>query len=157
MPSSPPTFWQRGGAWALVQLVLMAGVLAAGWVGRGGFGGPLVTLAAWTLFGLGALSGVGGALSLRGNRTIFPRPREDSELVTGGPYRWVRHPLYSSLMALGFGWALFRGSWPTLGATLVMAVFLRLKAAREERWLQERFPGYADYTRRVARFIPGVW
>jgi protein-S-isoprenylcysteine O-methyltransferase Ste14 len=36
-------------------------------------------------------------------------------------------------------------------------VLLRLKAGREERWLREQFPEYADYARRVARFVPGLW
>lgn len=157
MVSSPPTFRERGGGWALVQSVLMIAVCVAVFIDQGSFGGSWVTVVGWALFGLGSIAGVGGALSLRSNRTIFPRPKEDSRLITGGIYRWVRHPLYASLMALGSGWALLRGSWTALGITLVMIVFLRFKAAREETWLTERFPDYVDYARRVARFIPGAW
>lgn len=155
--ASTPSFWQRGGGWALAQSALMIGVVAAGYVDHGNLGGLLVEVAGWGLFGLGAVAGVGGALSLRGNRTIFPRPKEGAELITSGVYRWVRHPLYGSLMALGLGWALLRGSWTALGVTLVMTCCLRFKAGREERWLMERFPAYPDYARRVARFIPWVW
>jgi protein-S-isoprenylcysteine O-methyltransferase Ste14 len=157
MASSPPSFWERGGAWALAQSILMLGLVAAVFVDQGSFGGALATATGWVAFGLGSLSGVGGALALRSNRTIFPRPKEGSRLITNGIYRWVRHPLYGSLMALGLAWALLRGSWTALGLTLVMTLFLHLKAGREERWLREHFPDYPDYARRVARFVPGIW
>jgi protein-S-isoprenylcysteine O-methyltransferase Ste14 len=94
---------------------------------------------------------------LRGSRTIFPRPQAGSSLVTRGIYQRIRHPLYASLMSLSAGWGLFWGSWPALLAGLVLTVFLRMKAAREEQWLGARFPEYAHYARQVRRFIPGLW
>jgi protein-S-isoprenylcysteine O-methyltransferase Ste14 len=72
-------------------------------------------------------------------------------------YRWIRHPLYTSVMALSLGWAVARGSALTLALAVALIVLLRLKAGREERWLREQFPEYADYARRVARFVPGLW
>ena len=150
-------FLDRGGGWVVAQTVLMIGVLAAGPLTPGGWADGRFRAGAWGLFGLGAVLGVSGVWVLRGNRTIFPRPQAGSLLVTRGIYRWVRHPLYASLMCLSAGWGLWWGSWPTLVAGVVLAAFLRRKAAREEAWLRERFPEYASYAVRVRRFVPGVW
>lgn len=141
----------------LGQIGLMLLVGAAGWVRPDAFDGPWRLPAAWGCLMLGAVTGLGGVAALRGNRTIYPRPKPDSRLIQTGLYAWLRHPLYASLMALSASWAMFRGSWFVLGAGLLLAVFLRCKAAREERWLRAQFPDYADYARRVKRFIPGVW
>jgi protein-S-isoprenylcysteine O-methyltransferase Ste14 len=150
-------FFERGGGWVLGQTGLMVAVLAAGPLTRGGWRGGWVQEVAWGLFAAGAVLGIAGVWVLRGNRTIFPRPQAGSRLVTAGIYRWVRHPLYASLMCLSAGWGLWWASWPTLGMGLVLTVFLRMKAGREERWLAERFPEYPQYAARVRRFIPGWW
>ncbi|MBE7500425.1 MAG: isoprenylcysteine carboxylmethyltransferase family protein [Verrucomicrobiales bacterium] len=150
-------FYERGGGWVLTQSALMVLVLVGGPLTPGASAeGLRLTLAAALLLA-GAGFGIGGAWVLGRNRTIFPRPNAGSRLVTGGIYRWVRHPLYASLMFLSFAWALYWSSWPTALAALVLTVFLRAKAAREEAWLREHFPGYADYAGRVRRFFPGVW
>lgn len=112
---------------------------------------------ACVLFGLGAVFGVGGAVALGDCLTIFPRPTEGCRLVRHGVYRWVRHPLYTSLILLAAGWSLFWWSWPTFASSLALVVFLNAKAAREEGLLRERFPEYGAYCDRVKRFIPGVF
>jgi protein-S-isoprenylcysteine O-methyltransferase Ste14 len=69
----------------------------------------------------------------------------------------VRHPLYASVILLAATWALFWESSPALAVGGVLAVFLDLKARREERWLREKFAEYAAYQRRVKRLIPWVY
>lgn len=150
------SFWSRGGAWVLAQSVLMPLILVAGWVQDGVPPGWAI-LPGWLLVGWGAAAGLAGAAVLGRNRTIFPLPNPDSTLVRQGIYRWIRHPLYSSLMGLAFGWSLLRWSWPALVCSGLLTVLLRFKAAREERWLAERFPEHEHYSRRVARFIPCLW
>ncbi len=80
------------------------------------------------------------------------------QVATGGPYRFVRHPMYVSLIftwpALGF---LF-GSWPALLCGLIAALMIVIRTALEDRALQAGLPGYTDYARQVRyRLIPGVW
>ena len=80
-------------------------------------------------------------------------------VVTGGPYAFVRHPGYSAgiLIILASGIAL--GSW-LAAAFLVAGVlpFLFYRVLNEDRVLQSRLDGYADYARRVRwRLLPGVW
>lgn len=96
-------------------------------------------------------------MALKCNRTIFPKPKQGSRLIQAGIYRWVRHPLYTSLMLLSAGWGLLWCSSLALLTTGVLALFLNAKAVREEGWLREQFTDYADYERRVRRFIPGIY
>jgi protein-S-isoprenylcysteine O-methyltransferase Ste14 len=135
----------------------MPSVGALGPLFPGGTGSTGLRQLGYFLFVVGAVVGISGAWSLKPNRTIFPRPKEESYLVQAGVYQYVRHPLYVSLIALGLGWALFWTSWPTVLATAGMAVFLDRKAAYEEKWLEEKFPEYPEYRRRVNRFLPGIY
>ncbi|RME91905.1 MAG: isoprenylcysteine carboxylmethyltransferase family protein [Verrucomicrobia bacterium] len=152
------TFWQRGGGWVLAQCVLMAAVVGASFLRTGRFDPPAAVRVLGTLaMSWGAAVGIAGAWVLRGSRTIFPKPKPEARLVTTGIYARVRHPLYSSLMGLTWGWGCWVGSWPVLAAAAALTALLGFKARHEERWLVERFPEYADYARRVARFIPGLW
>ena len=81
--------------------------------------------------------------------------RERNPLVTGGPYRWVRHPIYA------FQFVLLAGVFfllPTPLAALVFCLHLvcvAIKAADEEAYLASiHGAGYADFVRRTGRFLP---
>lgn len=116
-------------------------------------GVPALILGA-ALFIAGAWFGIAGAIDLGRNRTPYPRPLGTSSLVQHGIYARVRHPLYTSVMLLSVAWALFWQSGPSLVASLALVPFFYGKARREERWLLEKFPAYAEYARRVPRFFP---
>jgi len=74
-----------------------------------------------------------------------------------GPYRWVRHPLYTGELVSALGVAL------TVGSAAAMAVWLALcglqiyRAAREEQLLLRALPEYRDYRRRTAALLPGIF
>ncbi|MDE2579451.1 MAG: isoprenylcysteine carboxylmethyltransferase family protein [Hyphomicrobiales bacterium] len=78
-------------------------------------------------------------------------------LVTGGPYRYARHPLYAAELALVAGAALMsQQPWGALIFALSAAMqFVRM--AYEEKVLARAYPQYAEYARRTARLIPGVY
>jgi protein-S-isoprenylcysteine O-methyltransferase Ste14 len=80
------------------------------------------------------------------------------QLMTDGPYRFVRHPRYASFLLIGLGTPLAFASilgWPFL---LVLLVALRHRIEREEPHLRELFgPAYEAYARRTARLLPGVY
>ncbi len=141
----------------LAQSLLMVLILGLAPITEGTASIPLARAAAWVLFGLGAVLGIGGAAVLSNSRTMFPRPREDCRLVQHGVYRWIRHPLYTSVMVLATGWSLFWHSGPAGVLTLILIGFLNLKARHEESLLRARFPAYNTYCDRVKRFIPGVF
>jgi protein-S-isoprenylcysteine O-methyltransferase Ste14 len=150
-------FLERGGWWVLAQSVLMPLVMALGPLGRGEAGPPWLRVMAWLLFAVGAFFGIAGAWILGRNRTIFPKPNADSQLIQHGVYGVVRHPLYTALTLLALGWAAWWTSWPALVAGLAQAVFLDFKSRREEAWLRVQFKGYADYARRVRRLVPWLY
>ena len=139
---------------ALILAILAVGVAGPGWPDS----------ARWWLKGAGALIAIAGgvviasaARALGSGLTPFPRPAEAGELVEQGPYGVVRHPFYSGaiLFLAGISLAL---SWWALVGTVALTVMWALKAGVEERFLEERYPGYAEYRRRVRyRLVPFVY
>jgi protein-S-isoprenylcysteine O-methyltransferase Ste14 len=152
-----PSLGPRGEGWLLIQGVLLVAVAAAGWSLGPDWNGPLRL--ASTVLGIALISG-GIALVFRGvaalDRAVtpLPRPRDDAELVETGVYAFVRHPIYGGLILAAFGWAIVRASLVAVALAVVLAVFLRVKSAREEAWLEQRFPAYAAYRSRTPRLMP---
>ncbi len=81
---------------------------------------------------------------------------EDHELIQTGPYAWLRHPIYASmlgmLLATGFCWTW----WPMfLAAIVVFIAGTEVRVRAEDRLLSERFGSrFADYRARVKAYIP---
>lgn len=79
-------------------------------------------------------------------------------LVTSGIFRWWRHPMYASLMALAWGIFLKNPSLPGTGLVAVASLSLLVTAWRDEAECLAYFgPAYADYMRRSWRFVPGLY
>jgi protein-S-isoprenylcysteine O-methyltransferase Ste14 len=80
----------------------------------------------------------------------------DHELVRSGPYRFVRHPVYTGLALHFAGACLATGNLPLVAGTLLVTYpALYLRAKTEERLLRERFGAvYDDYARRVGMLVP---
>ena len=108
-------------------------------------------------FSVSVICGIAGVMALGRNLTPFPKSSVRTQLVQRGIYSLMRHPLYVAVLCGSVGWALVWQSWPGFVAALVLALFLDAKARREERWLREQFSDYADYERRVRRFIPWIY
>lgn len=88
---------------------------------------------------------------------IHPEPAVRSRLTTVGPYRWIRHPMYSSVL-LYFG-ASVGGhfSWWRLGVFAVLGATLLVKMHYEESLLLKHFQGYADYCEKSKRIVPFLY
>lgn len=148
----------RGLGWVVSQILLMAICVAVGWIWSGQWtAGGFDQLIALLLTLMGAAFGVGGFWVLGRNRTVYPEPRPGSQLVRHGIYRYVRHPLYSSVMLLAVAWGFWRHSLTALTVTLVLILFLALKARNEEKRLLQRFPDYAAYRKTTRRFLPWLF
>jgi protein-S-isoprenylcysteine O-methyltransferase Ste14 len=105
-----------------------------------------ITLAVWTL-----------AHNRLGNFNIRPTPKPGGVLVTTGPYHWIRHPMYTSVLLGAGALAWTSGAVAAWVAWSTLAVVLLLKSRLEERWMQQKHPGYAAYTRRTKRLLPWLF
>ncbi len=83
--------------------------------------------------------------------------KQSHELIDSGPYRYIRHPIYTGLLLAFLGTALKVGDWRGLVAVAMMLASFWRKLGVEERWLGETFGhAYAAYRRRTKALIPGV-
>jgi protein-S-isoprenylcysteine O-methyltransferase Ste14 len=83
--------------------------------------------------------------------------KRDHELIVAGPYRWVRHPIYTGILMMFVGTALAVGEWrAALGVALAAGAFWR-KLRLEEAVMRTQFgEAYARYAARVPALIPFV-
>ncbi len=85
-----------------------------------------------------------------------PAPSAEATLRTDGPYRLVRHPIYSGLLLFAAGLAAVAGTLLAVGLLALLVTLLALKMRLEERLLVRRFGGYAEYARQTPRLIPRI-
>lgn len=106
----------------------------------------------------GVLLGVWGVLAMGIARVhVLPEPRADAQLVARGPYRFIRHPMYASLLIFTLALVLAAPAWWRWLIWLALLVNLVLKLSYEERMLVARFPAYAAYRERTWRLVPWVY
>jgi len=84
--------------------------------------------------------------------------KEKHELITRGPYRLVRHPIYTGLLAMFLGAAIYIG--PLVGFIGVLSLFMSfwIKSRQEERLMTKHFKSkYANYRKRTKALIPFIY
>ena len=95
--------------------------------------------------------------SIGKNITQTVKTRKEHELVTNGPYRWVRHPLYSVGTLLFLSFALMASNWFIALSSLMGLVMLMVRLPKEEGNLIEKFGDeYRNYMKRTGRLIPKI-
>lgn len=137
-------------------------LLVAGFDERWTWSAP-VTLA-WQLAGLASIV-LGYALFAwaMATNTFFSavvriQKERGHTVVTGGPYRFVRHPGYSGMLLYSLATPVLFGSWWAFLPAILLVIVLVIRTVLEDRTLQTELPGYADYARRTPyRLIPGLW
>ncbi len=119
---------------------------------------PLLSIVADALTVIGLLITLWARRALGTNWSASVVFKERHELIEGGPYRFVRHPIYSGALLMLFGTMLVWGRLVGVVAFVVVIVGLSVKASLEERLLMRHFPeAYEGYRRRVrAAVIPFV-
>jgi protein-S-isoprenylcysteine O-methyltransferase Ste14 len=148
----------QGGRWVAAQFALMVLIVVGGFLPPGWPDGvaPLLAAVGAMLALLGGIVVVWAWQSLgqRNAASPYPVPREGGRLVEGGPYAFVRHPIYAAGMLFFVGFAL--ATSPTAFVPLIaLAILWRNKAQLEEEYLQRRYHEYGEYRERVpGAFVP---
>jgi protein-S-isoprenylcysteine O-methyltransferase Ste14 len=101
---------------------------------------PVLMIAARVTFGLRSFHGMANPTA--------------GGLVTTGPYRYIRHPIYASIIYFAWAGALDRPTWVTVASALLVTAGGLHRMLAEERLVVARYPEYRDYQARVARVIP---
>ena len=83
------------------------------------------------------------------NLSPFPRPIKNSNLVTTGIYRLLRHPMYYSLIFISIGVCIIKLSIYYLFLTISLALIIKFKIALEEKYLMKKFKNYLLYKNEV--------
>lgn len=144
------------GALAFVVLVLAGVDRRLGWMD---------SLPAWSRF-LGLVGVLAGdalfvwAVSVNPFFSRFVRVQVErgQEVISHGPYRWVRHPGYLGWLSIWLGLVVLSGSVVALLVAWLAIPIVALRAVLEEKLLSSELEGYKRYARRVrSRLIPGAW
>ena len=106
---------------------------------------------------MGVILGIQSLRRLRSSLTSSGALKPDGALVTSGPYRFVRHPVYTAQILVAVGWSLALGGRLTALFTLALSTILIIKAHREERRLLVGFTEYREYQSTTRMFIPFIY
>ena len=138
----------------LVFLQLIGVFLCCYPVGLANSGSPYSLI----LCGLGSVLGIWSlCVNKIGNFSVYPEIKPQAILITNGPYRYIRHPMYSALMIMMIGIALYNfHTLNALGVILVCFAVLN-KSNIEEKFLQRRFEEYQNYRLNCKRFLPYLY
>ena len=102
---------------------------------------------------LAVVLGIMAFVQLNTNLSPYPTPLASGQLVTKGVFRISRHPIYTSIIFSGFGFAVYQESIFKLLITVLLVILFYFKSKYEESLLTRRYPEYHEYKKRTRRFI----
>lgn len=104
---------------------------------------------------LGSVPGIWALATMRlKNLQIFPEVKEGAPLLNAGPYRWVRHPMYTSVISVTLVLVIAAPEVTRVSCWGLLCLNMWLKMNIEETFLKEAFPAYAGYMERTKRLLP---
>ncbi len=138
------------GGWVIIYAINPAwiGVLSIpfpGWLRWAGFALGLASLAFW----------IWTQVALGKQWSPQLQLRKQHQLITTGPYSYIRHPLYTAMLGYSIGVALVTANWVFAALVVVMVAGLPARVSREEQMMMEKFGDeYKAYMRSTGRFFP---
>ncbi len=88
---------------------------------------------------------------------ILPELLKETSLVTSGPFKLVRHPIYTSIIFITLIWIINDFSFTRLGACVLLVIILNIKLQYEEKILIKEFSEYNNYQTKTKKIIPFVY
>lgn len=150
--------WRRElGIRAVLVAVILVLIKSGALPGRTLNPGPWRAGIGLVLFGLGLMFAIWARIHLGRNWGTPMTQKVEPELVTSGPYRLVRHPIYSGILVAAAGTAVAL-SWPWLVAVALVGVYFTYSAIVEEHDLAQQFPDtYLTYKHTTRMLLPFVF
>ncbi len=93
----------------------------------------------------------------KGKLRILPEPSLHAVLITNGPYRFIRHPMYTAILLGSIGLLVHQFTWIRLAIVIALAMVLLIKLFWEEQLLSQKFEAYEQYTKSTYRLIPFIF
>jgi len=88
---------------------------------------------------------------------ILPMPHLEAQLITSGPYRLLRHPMYTAVLLFTAGLSIEHLNWERGIIWIILLIVLIIKLHWEEQMLIQRFPQYQDYQLHSYKLIPFIY
>lgn len=88
---------------------------------------------------------------------ILPEPSADAVLITNGPYRFIRHPMYTAILLGCIGLLITNFSFTRLAIIIALTIVLISKLLWEEKMLSQKFDVYKNYMKLTARLFPFIF
>lgn len=88
---------------------------------------------------------------------ILPEPSPNATLITNGPYRFIRHPMYTAILLGSAGLLINQFTWLHLALVIALAIVLLIKLNWEEKMLSQKFDEYKEYMKHTKRIVPFIF
>lgn len=92
-----------------------------------------------------------------GNFSVYPEPKPQAILITSGPYQYIRHPMYVSLVIMMAGIALYNFHWLNGLGLIIVTLAVICKTHIEEELLYLHFSKFSEYQQKTKRLIPYIY
>lgn len=106
---------------------------------------------------IGVLMGLLSVIQLNKNLSPFPTPINGGELIETGLYKYIRHPIYTSIVSTLVGYGLYSGSAYKILITITLLILFFYKSQYEEKKLSLVFKDYPEYMKKTGRFLPKIF
>jgi protein-S-isoprenylcysteine O-methyltransferase Ste14 len=103
---------------------------------------------------IGLLIIIVALLQLNKSLSPFPTPKFNSELIQTGLYKYMRHPIYTGIILMTFGYGLYTNSLFKIFISIALLILFYFKSSYEESMLLRKYLDYSEYKKTTGRFTP---